>query len=105
MERTESIGSIDTIYRNDSIDIVEYNPQPNPDTVLNPVLRDFLKYDVERSIHLVDENKNQITRILLNEKAKKSSKPFCYFCVIPAVSFAVGFFIAVIVIVTLYIIL
>jgi hypothetical protein len=87
MERIESIGSIDTIYRNDSADIVEYNPHPNPDAVFNPIFNQELNSNND---HI------QLTHILLHEDKNKNKIPTWYYIV---AAFITGFSIALVIVI------
>jgi hypothetical protein len=85
----ENIGSIDSIYKNDMSDIVEYNPQPNPDTVFNPIFNQELNSNND---HI------QLTHILLHEDKNKNQNkiPTWYYIV---AAFITGFFIAVVIVI------
>jgi hypothetical protein len=77
-----SIDSIDTVYRSDSIDIIEYNPHPRSSGNFNPILNSN-----------ISEN-NDLTNVLLLENKKKSEIPFCYYII---GFFVISFFVTAIV--------
>jgi len=85
-----SINSIDTVYRSDSIDIVEYNPRPSE--TLNPILN--RNYDIE--------NPNQIRSILLNEQKNKNKNknrlPDCFYFIAMILT---SFFVSVVIVLLL----
>jgi hypothetical protein len=79
----ESIDSIDTVYRNDSVDIVEYNPTSNSN---------------RNSIFNRDIENNQLTSILLRENKNKNQIPTSYYI---GAFIIIGFFVAVTIIIVL----
>ena len=79
----ESIDSIDTVYKNDSVDIVEFNPIPNSNR------NSILNRDIEN---------NQLTSILLRENKNKYQIPTSYYI---AAFIIIGFFVAVTIIIVL----
>lgn len=70
----ESIDSIDTVYRSESVDIVEYNP--HPDAQFNPI-NSFFNRDVSGVLNGDIEN-NQLTHMLLNENKNKNDI-YCWY--------------------------
>ena len=94
-----SINSIDTVYRSDSIDIVEYNPRPSE--TLNPILN--RNYDIENNENPnPNQNPNQIRSILLNEQKNKNKNknrlPDCFYFIAMVLT---SFFVSVVIVLLL----
>jgi hypothetical protein len=88
-----SIDSIDTVYRNDSKDIVVFNPRSSE--TLNPILNRDSSSDIENN---QNEIQNQIRSILLSERERRRQLPtyFVFFLML-----AGSIFVSVIIVVVL----